>query len=283
MRAPLVYSVGGLCAMEETRILLWSDGAPGAMGNGMEDMPAITPYLVQADKPTPAVVICPGGGYARRAQHEGEPVARWLNSIGFSAFVLDYRVAPYHHPYPLADVQRALRLVRHHAAEWGIDDKHLGVLGFSAGGHLASTAATLFDMNAVPEADAIDQLSCRPDFAVLCYPVISSGAYKHAGSIKNLLGENPDADLLELLSTEKQVTDRTPPTFLWHTASDTGVPVENSMLFAQALSAHKVPFALHIFPFGRHGLGLAADTTQVQAWPELCAAWLAEMVAGSAR
>jgi hypothetical protein len=155
MRAPLMYSVGGLCAMEETRILLWSDGAPGAMGNGMEDMPAITPYLVQADKPTPAVVICPGGGYARRAQHEGEPVARWLNSIGFSAFVLDYRVAPYHHPYPLADVQRALRLVRHHAAEWGIDDKHLGVLGFSAGGHLASTAATLFDMNAVPEADAI--------------------------------------------------------------------------------------------------------------------------------
>jgi acetyl esterase/lipase len=263
--------------MDEKRVLLWPNGAPGAKGDGVEDRPAITPYLAPGNEPTPAVVICPGGGYARRAAHEGEPIARWLNSIGFSAFVLDYRVAPYQHPYPLADVQRALRFVRFHAAEWGIDQEQLGVLGFSAGGHLASTAATLFTMNAVPEMDAIDALSCRPDFAVLCYPVISSGAFKHSGSIRNLLGEQPDASLLELLSTDKRVTEQTPPTFLWHTASDTGVPVENSILFAQALSAHKVPFALHIFPYGRHGLGLAADTPQVQTWPMLCAAWLKEV------
>ncbi len=262
-------------ASPQPSVMLWPDGAPGALGQSREDQPRLTPYLVASPRPAAAMVICPGGGYALRAPHEGEPVARWLNGLGVSAFVLDYRVAPYRHPYPLLDAQRAIRLVRHRAREWGVDPGRVGILGFSAGGHLASTVGTHYDAGDPDAPDPVDRQSCRPDLLVLCYPVISFGPHRHSGSMKNLIGDDPPAELRELLSNELHVTADTPPTFLWHTADDAGVPVANSLLFAEALSRHGVPFALHIFPSGRHGLGLATEHPEVSAWTSLCACWLA--------
>jgi acetyl esterase/lipase len=259
------------------RILLWPDGAPGALGDDREDKPAIIPYLLPADEPRGAVVVCPGGGYQGRAPHEGEPVARWLNDLGLAAVVLDYRVAPYKHPYPLLDAQRALRLVRQRASDWGIDPGRVGILGFSAGGHLAATVGTHIPATTPDHPDPIERQSARPDFMILCYPVITFGEHGHAGVIKNLLGSHPSPELMELMCNEKQVTAETPPAFLWHTADDAAVPVENSLLFAMALRRHKVPFALHVFPSGRHGLGLAPDRPDVAAWKDLCASWLRQI------
>lgn len=255
--------------------LLWPEGAPGALGNAAEDRPRLVPYLVEGGSRRAAVVVCPGGGYAKRAAHEGEPVARWLNGLGISAFVLHYRVAPYRHPSPLQDAQRALRLVRHRADEWQIDPNRVGILGFSAGGHLAATASTLFDDGNPDSPDPIERQSCRPTAAVLCYPVISFLQFTHLGSMRNLLGDNPTVPLRRALSAEQNVTTQTPPTFLWHTADDAGVSVVNSLLYAQALGQQGIPFALHVFPYGRHGLGLAQDDRQVGAWTALCATWLA--------
>jgi len=254
--------------------ILWPEGTPNALGQDAEDIPTLVPYLVDGGERTPAIVVCPGGGYARRAEHEGEPVALWLNSLGISAFVVHYRVAPYRHPNPLSDAQRAIRTVRHRAGEWNIDPNRVGILGFSAGGHVASSAGTHFDAGRPGAADPIERESSRPDLLVLCYPVISFGEYAHKGSLGNLLGAEPDDALVELLSNEKQVTELTPPTFLWHTADDVAVPVENSLLFASALSRSKVPFELHVFESGRHGLGLAEDQPGVSAWTDVCATWL---------
>ncbi|MFD0678487.1 MULTISPECIES: alpha/beta hydrolase [unclassified Paenibacillus] len=255
-------------------LLLWPNGTPNALGDAAEDKPTLVPYLVEVDHPTAAVVVCPGGGYARRADHEGEPIALWLNSLGISAFVVHYRVAPYKHPNPLLDAQRAIRTVRSRAKEWNIDSNRVGILGFSAGGHLASSAGTHYD-NGQPDAeDPIEREGCRPDLLVLCYPVISFISFKHSGSKQNLLGESPDAALVEHMSSEYQVTEQTPPAFLWHTADDASVPVENSLIFASSLSRNKVPYELHVFESGRHGLGLAAEQPGVRAWPELCADWL---------
>lgn len=254
--------------------LLWPNGTPNALGSEVEDKPTLVPYLVEGDQPSAAVIVCPGGGYARRADHEGEPVALWLNSLGISAFVLHYRVAPYKHPNPLMDAGRAIRTVRSRAQEWNIDAGRVGILGFSAGGHLASSAGTHYD-NGQPDAeDVIERESSRPDLLILCYPVISFAAFTHSGSKQNLLGEAPDAELVELMSSEQQVTEQTPPAFLWHTADDAAVPVENSQLFASALSRNKVPYELHVFESGRHGLGLAAEQPGVRMWTELCADWL---------
>ena len=258
---------------------LWPDGAPGAKGDGPEDTPRLTPYLAGGDGPRACIVVCPGGGYAHRADHEGEPVARWLNSIGVSACVLDYRVRPYRHPIPLGDAQRAIRLVRHRSKEWRIDPKRVGILGFSAGGHLAGSATTLFDDGDPQASDPIDRHSCRPDAAILCYPVLTFGEFRHDGSMRNLLGPEPDPALRRQLSLETRVTDRTPPVFLWHTSDDRVVPVENSLLFAMALRKHKVPFALHVFPHGPHGMGLATGgrgkaAPEVRQWTTLAAAWL---------
>ena len=186
-------------------IILWPEGAPGAQGRDPEDIPRLNSYIIDASKPSGAIIICPGGGYGGRAYHEGEPVTRWLNSLELSAFVLQYRVAPYRHP---------------------------------------------------------------------CYPVITFGEYRHHGSMINLLGENPPPELRHLLSNETQVTNDTPPAFIWHTCEDAAVPVENSLLFAEALSRHSVPFALHIFPSGPHGLGLAESHPDVGMWTELCHQWL---------
>jgi len=258
-------------------VLLWPDGAPGAKGDTPEDKPRLTPYLVPGDEPRACVVVCPGGGYGGRAAHEGEPIARWLNSVGVSGFVLDYRVSPYRHPVPLNDAKRAIRTVRARAKEWRIDPARVGILGFSAGGHLAGSAATLFDKGDPGAADPIDRLSSRPDAAILCYPVLSFGEFRHHGSMVNLIGENPEADLRRQLSLENSVTAETPPTFLWHTSDDGAVPVENSLLFAAALHKHKVLFALHVFPHGGHGMGLATGDKTVGQWTVLCARWLEEI------
>jgi acetyl esterase/lipase len=223
------------------------------------------------------VIVCPGGGYGGRAPHEGEPIALWLNSIGVSAFVLDYRVAPYRNPCELMDAQRAIRYVRSHARDFNIDPKHIGILGFSAGGHLASSAGTHYDNGKPDAADPVDRMSCRPDTMILCYAVITFGEFGHNGSMVNLLGPDPPQDLRDLFSNEKQVTAHTPPTFLWHTEDDPGVPVENSLLFAQALRRNKVSFELHIFKTGRHGLGLAPGDPHVGAWMQSCGEWLKKL------
>lgn len=259
-------------------VRLWPQGAPGAVGNEDADQPDIRVYLPAADKATgAAVVICPGGGYGILAyDHEGHQVARWLNTIGVAGVVLKYRLAPrYRHPAPLADLQRAIRTVRAQAQSWHLDPRRVGVMGFSAGGHLASTAATHFDAGQSDAADPIDRLSCRPDFAVLCYPVISfTESFGHMGSKKNLLGPDPDPKLVESLSNERQVTEQTPPTFLFHTADDTGVPPENSLAFFAALRRAKVPCELHIYEVGPHGIGLSPADPATFGWKDRLADWL---------
>jgi acetyl esterase/lipase len=257
--------------------LLWPEGAPGAVGNEAVDRPKITVYRAPGEGAGAAVVVCPGGGYGvLAADHEGKAVAEWLNSLGVSAFVLQYRLGPrYHHPAPLQDAQRAIRMVRSRAAEWGVDPTRLGILGFSAGGHLASSAATHFDDGDPQADDPIDRFGSRPDFAVLCYPVISfTTVATHSGSRRNLLGEDPDPKAVWWLSSELQVTPRTPPTFLFHTDDDPGVPVENSLLFFEAMKRAGVPGELHGFAHGPHGVGLAPDDPVLSRWPGLCALWM---------
>ena len=262
-------------------LLLWPEGAPGALGTAPEDRPKLTVYRAPAASANgTGVVVCPGGGYRNlAADHEGKQVAEWLNTLGVSAFVLQYRVGPrYHHPVPLQDAQRALRIVRARGKEFGVDPARLGILGFSAGGHLAATAGTHFDDGAPAAADPIDRMGARPDFMVLAYPVMTmAGPYVHRGSLLNLLGETPDPRLVEDLSNERRVTARTPPAFLFHTAEDTAVPVENSLAFTQAMHQAGVPVELHVFPKGRHGVGLAPQDPVLSQWPGLCAAWLRAM------
>jgi len=258
--------------------LLWPNGAPGAQGNEDIDQPSIAPYVVPAGRGTgTAVVVCPGGGYRNLAMdHEGDQIAKWLNSLGVSAFVLKYRLGPkYHHPVELGDAQRAIRTVRAKAAEYRVATDRIGIMGFSAGGHLASTAGTHFDAGDASAADPIDRVSSRPDFLVLGYPVISfTTPYTHKGSLQNLLGDNPDPKLVESLSNELQVTAQTPPTFLFHTTADATVPVENSVLFYLALRKAGVPAEMHIYERGPHGLGLASLDEALSSWPSRLAAWL---------
>jgi len=267
-----------LLAAEPQTIVLWPEGAPGAVGNEDADRPTLTVYLPPAERAVPTgVVVCPGGGYAKLAMdHEGRQVAEWLNSLGVAAFVLKYRLGPrYRHPAPLEDAKRALRLVRSRAGEFRIAPDRIGVWGFSAGGHLASTLATHFDAGNPAAADPIERVSCRPDFAILAYPVISfASEYAHKGSRRNLLGDNPDPALVENLSNEKQVTAQTPPTFLFHTNEDQGVPAENSVLFYLALRRAGVPAELHIYERGRHGVGLAPNDPVLSSWPQRLADWL---------
>ncbi len=261
--------------------LLWPDGAPGALGSEPVDKPKITVYRAPASRANgAAVVVCPGGGYGVVASdHEGKQVAEWLNSLGVAAFVLQYRLGPrYHHPAPLQDAQRALRLVRARAGEWGVDPARVGILGFSAGGHLASTAGTHFDHGQPDATDPVERQGSRPDFLVLGYPVISlTHPAVHKGSRDNLLGNDPDPKLLDSLSNETQVTALTPPTFLFHTDEDTGVPAEHSLLFYEALRRAKVPAELHVFVKGPHGVGLAPKDPALSVWPTLCAAWMETM------
>ena len=254
--------------------LLWPEGAPLANGISDEDCPALTPFLIEGNDKA-AVIVCPGGGYGMRASdYEGDDVAKWFNSIGINAFVLRYRVAPYSYPSALLDAQRAIRYVRFHASSMGINAEKIGILGFSAGGHLAASASTQYDLGNNDASDPIEQESSRPDLLMLCYPVITMNPpYTHEGSRLNLLGPDPTPALIELMSSELQVTADTPPAFLWHTSNDP-VLVENSLLYAAALSRHQVPFDLHVYEKGRHGLGLAEDDEHVGTWTNLCAIWL---------
>lgn len=258
------------------RINLW-DSTPGFDPAFDQDPPSLEPFLLPGEQPHGAVIVFPGGGYNHLADHEGEPVARWLNAEGIAAFVLRYRVAPYRHPNPWQDASRAVRLVRWRAAEWNLCPDRIGVLGFSAGGHLAAILSNRWDSGNPGAADPVERFGSRPDAAVLCYPVITfSERYHHGGSLRSLLGDPPPSELVESLSAERGVTAQTPPAFLWHTADDDRVPVENSLLYAAALRRCSVPFELHIFPNGRHGLGLAFDEPVAGQWRSLCARWLKE-------
>lgn len=265
-------------SVQDTQTIpLWPGQAPGQMGDEDKDKPTITVYLPRGGaKGMAAVVVCPGGGYTNLAMnHEGRQVASYLNSLGMAAFVLKYRLGPkYHHPVELGDAQRAIRMVRSHAAEWGIAPDKIGILGFSAGGHLASTASTHFDSGKPDAADPIDRAGSRPDFAVLGYPVVAFGEpWTHKGSMNNLLGNNPDAALVKSLSNEKQVTAQTPPTFIFQTNADTTVPAENSVYYYLALRQAKVPAEMHIFEKGPHGVGLAGNDPALSEWPKLLANW----------
>ena len=241
-------------------IPLWADAVPGARGSDpAKDIPTLTVFRSAPGKATgAAVVVCPGGGYGGLAGHEGKDYALWLNDRGITAFVLKYRLgsAGYRHPAMLNDAQRAIRLVRSKAAEWKIDQNKIGIMGSSAGGHLASTAVTHFDAGNPAAADPVEKFSSRPDLGILCYAVITMGDLTHKGSRKNLLGDNPSPELVKLLSNEQQVTKDTPPCFLWHTRDDKVVNVRNSLDFAEALLKNGVPFDLHIYQHGPHGMGL---------------------------
>ena len=265
-------------SMEPEVRLLWPGGAPGAVGGEDADQPSLTILLPPAAKATRiGIVVCPGGGYQTLAMdHEGRQIAHWLNSIGIAAFVLKYRHAPrYHHPAPLTDAKRALRLARFGAAGFRVAPDAIGIWGFSAGGHLASTLGTHFDAGDATASDPIERVSCRPDFLVLAYPVISfTTEYTHRGSLRNLLGENPDPKLVEKFSNEKQVTKDTPPTFLFHTDEDDGVPAENSVLFYLALRKAGVPAEIHIYQHGQHGMGLAPTDQVLSSWSDRLADWL---------
>ena len=272
--------LGSAAVSAEPKVeLLWPAGAPGAKGDTDKDKPTLTVYLPADDKAVgTAVVICPGGGYGGLAiNHEGTDIANWLNTLGIAAFVLQYRHKGrgYGHPAPLDDAQRAIRTVRARADEWRVQPDRIGILGFSAGGHLASTAGTHFDKGKSDAEDKIEQASCRPDFLVLCYPVISFTAdYTHVGSRNNLLGKDADPQLVQSLSNECQVGKDTPPTFLFHTDADTGVPPENSVAFYLALHKAKVPAELHIYEKGKHGVGLGLSIPGTATWSERCADWL---------
>lgn len=238
-----------------------------------EFIPYITPFICEGAKT--AIVVCPGGGYTHRAPHEGNKVGEWLNSIGVSAFVVEYRVAPYKAPAEGSDVQRAIRVARSQAGMYGIEK--IGVMGFSAGGHLAATASVHYDKKLYEETDEIDQFSARPDFSVLCYPVIDMFEYRHNGSRENLIGSRPTKSLKEFYSLNLQVTEDTPPAFLWHTTDDMGVAPENSMIYAMALASHNIPYELHIYQGGRHGQGLAEENPYLHRWTAALECWMKKM------
>ena len=257
---------------------LWEGAAPGALGNDESDIPVLTVYLPRVmQASTPAMVICPGGAYRVLASnHEGRQVAGYLNSLGIAAFVLRYRLGPkYHHPIELGDAQRAIRMLRARAPEWRLDPARIGIMGFSAGGHLAMTASTWFDRGNPSASDVIERSGSRPDLAVLGYPVISlAEPWTHQGSKDNLLGPNPDPALVQRLSGEHAVTKDTPPTFIFQTNEDSTVPAENSLNYFLALRKAGVPSEMHVFEKGPHGVGLANDDPLLAPWSTLLGNWL---------
>ena len=259
-------------------VSLWPGAAPGALGSDERDIPTITVYLPRTmTAATAAMIVCPGGSYrALASNHEGRQVAGYLNSLGMAAFVLRYRLGPrYHHPIELGDAQRAIRTLRFRAADWRLDPARIGIMGFSAGGHLAMSASTIFDSGDPRAADPIDRVGSRPDFAVLAYPVISMVApWTHAGSRINLLGDNPDPGLSEQLSGELAVTRNTPQTFIFQTNEDSVVPAENSVHYYLALRRAGVPAEMHVFEKGSHGVGLAHDNAALSPWSALLATWM---------
>jgi acetyl esterase/lipase len=278
----ILCSSGILCSAQmQTAIPLWPGGAPGALGTSSNDIPTLTPYLPDPASATgAAMVICPGGGYEHLSAREGNDYALWLNQHGVAGFVLKYRLGSsgYRHPAMLQDAARAVRLVRAKADQFYIDAKKVGIMGSSAGGHVAATLLTHFDSGDPNSQDPIERQSSRPDLGVLCYPVITMGQYAHQGSKDNLLGTNPPPVLVQLLSAELQVTSNTPPCFIWTTDEDKTVPMENSMLFASALRSNGVPFALHVYQNGHHGVGLGDKPPFAHPlpWAAECLSWLRE-------
>ena len=267
-----------LVARAQPAIPLWANGAPGALGATPADQPLLTPYLPPAGTANgTAVVIFPGGGYQHLSmEKEGSDVANWLAGAGVTTFVVRYRLGPnYHHPTMLGDAQRAIRTVRARATEWNVDPRRLGVIGFSAGGHLASTTGTHFDAGKPADGDPIERVSSRPDFLLLIYPVITMrDSVTHGGSRLNLLGREPAPELVRLMSNETQVTRETPPTFLVHSTDDKTVPVENSLLFYDALTRSGVPAEMHVFEYGGHGFGLAPKDPVLSTWTTICESWM---------
>ncbi len=287
LHANVIPQTSAQISLPRDEFPLWTDGAPGSLGRETKDIPTLTPFFAPPAKATGAsFVICPGGGYAALAPHEGSHYAMWLNEQGIAGFVLKYRLGSngYRHPSMMLDVQRAIRYVRFNAEKWRLDPNRIGVMGSSAGGHLASTALTHFDPGNPASADPMDRVSSRPNLGILCYPVITMGPDTHAGSKRYLLGDNPDPNLVEMLSNEKQVRNDTPPTFIFHTFEDAAVKVENSMEFAAALRRRGVPFALHIYTKGAHGMGLGSsqwDPGNRHVWTQECALWLKEQGYGT--
>ncbi len=261
--------------------LLWPNGAPQAKGKDANDKPSMTIYLPAKEKATgAAIVIFPGGGYQHVAiEHEGHQVARWLNNLGIAGFVVDYRHRGkgYGHPAPIQDAQRAIRIVRNRSTEFAIEPNKIGIIGFSAGGHLASTAGTHFNEKFYEPADANDNASARPDFMILIYPVISMGPISHSGSRNALFGRNVSKEMVDKFSNENHVDANTPPTFLVHATDDKTVPVENSINFYLACKKARVPVDMHIWQKGEHGFGLGRPGTAVSQWPALCADWMSRM------
>lgn len=249
---------------------LWPDRDP-SQDDGQT--PTLTPYLLEDRRDAPLVMVLPGGGYNHLADHEGQPLARIMNDHGMHAAVLHYRLNPNRHPKMIHDAQRAIRLIRANADAWGVDPQAIGVLGFSAGGHLASTLTVHYD-RFTNEDDDLRHITARPDAAVLCYAVIDLDEYAHKGSRQCLLGRPPDPDLVHLLSNHRHVDARTPPCFLWHTAADGGVHMNNSLQFAMACKTHEVPVELHVYERGGHGVGLATDMPDVRTWIDHCLAFL---------
>ena len=263
---------GGESLTDKAFMNLWPDKAPGALGESPQDIPSVQVFLPKPDTATGAsIIVCPGGGYGGLAHHEGPLVGEWLAANGVTTFVLRYRLGPkYHHPVELGDAQRAICFVRARAADWKLDPQRIGILGFSAGGHLASTAATHFTDGDPKAADPIDRVSSRPDIQILIYPVITMGPGGHGGSKHNLLGDNPAPELVELLSNEKQVTAKTPPAFLVHSTADNAVPVSNSDKYAESLKAAGVKYEYVRGEYGGHGFGMK------DFWTVPCIKWLRE-------
>lgn len=244
--------------------------------------PKLDTYILDGNKIRGAILICPGGGYGFTSEREAEPIAMQFNAAGFHAFVVYYSVAPRKHPQPLLDVSRAMCILRENAKYWNIDENKIAVCGFSAGGHLAASLGVHWQQPYLLEAAGIEKDMNRPNALILCYAVLSTGEYGHQGSFINLLGENASAGALHHMSLEHQVSEATPPAFLWHTFDDAVVPVENSLLFAQSLRRYNIPFEMHIYPHGFHGLSLATEETgedgmidpHAATWVALCVQWL---------
>lgn len=259
-------------------IPLWPlGGTPGYVAEYGQPEPSVVPFLLEkGDAPRGAVVVCPGGGYEFKAPHEGMPIAKWLNSAGMHAFVLDYRISPYTIDNALTDVKRAIRLIRHRAAEWGVNPDKIGVLGFSAGGHLAIMASERFDAGNPESADPVERVSCRPDAQVPCYPAISFALFLRQKGAKDwlprLFGPNYTAEYAKTFSGELCVRTDTPPAFVWGTYDD--FLYEQWPLFLKALKKKRVEYSFHMFPRGGHGMGLAEGNPLARQWPALCASWL---------
>jgi len=249
--------------------------------------PYMDTYILGRDKVRGAVLICPGGAYAKTSDREAEPIAMQFAAAGFHTFVLYYSVAPRKHPQPIRDVARAMTIIRENAKEWKVDPSKVAVCGFSAGGHLAASIGVFYGRSEHFEGVAgINQELLRPDALILGYPVITSGEYAHKRSYLNLLGEDADDELMRYMSPENYVTPDVPPTFIWHTYTDNAVPVENTLMFAQKLRENSVPFEMHVFPNGPHGLSLATEETgepgtsgtsrHISKWITFCIEWLKE-------